>query len=87
MLWLSLAFGAGVVMLVAATIFLTTLIGRAANGHMWLGALITGIVELGLGGFLIKRGFGALAEPSYSLEASRVALADTANWAASARGK
>ena len=84
-LWLSLAFGVSVVMLVALTLFLSTLIGRMANGHMWVGALITGLLELGLGGYLIKRGIFALSEPSYTLEASRLALADTANWAANPR--
>ena len=85
-LWLALSFGVGVVMLVALTVFLTTLIGRIVNGHMWLGALVTGIVELVAGGLLIKKGLGALTEPSYTFEASRAALADTKNWATSARG-
>ena len=84
-LWLAVAFGASVVMLVALTLFLVTLIGREVNGHMWVGALITGVLELGLGGYLIKRGISAISEPSYSLEASRLALADTANWASSRR--
>ena len=84
-LWLALAFGVSVVMLVALTIFLVTLIGREVNGHMWVGALVTGVLELGLGGYLIKRGVSAISEPSYSLEASRLALADTANWASSRR--
>ena len=82
-LWMALAFGVSVVMLVALTIFLATLIGRLANGHMWVGALVTGFVELGVGGYLIKRGFTTIAEPSYSLEQSRLALADTAHWATS----
>ena len=84
-LWVTLAFGTAVVMFVALTIFLVTLIGRAVNGHMWIGALVTGVFELALGAYLIKRGLLVIAEPSYSLEASRLALADTANWAASAR--
>ena len=84
-LWLTLAFGIAVVMFVALTIFLVTLIGRAVNGHMWIGALVTGVLELGLGAYLVRRGIAALTEPSYSLEASRAALADTANWAAAAR--
>lgn len=84
-LWLALAFGVSVVMLVAITIFLVTLIGRTVNGHMWVGALVTGALELALGGYLIKRGLAAITEPSYSLEASRLALADTANWASSPR--
>lgn len=84
-LWMALAFGAGVVMLVALTIFLSTLIGRLANGHMWVGAIVTGIVELGAGAWCIKRGITAYTEPSYTLEATRHALADTASWASTAR--
>ena len=80
-LWMGLAFGAGIVMLVALTLFLVTLIGRLANDHMWVGALVTGIVELGLGGWLVKKGIGTFAEPSYTLEQSRHALSDTAAWA------
>jgi uncharacterized membrane protein YqjE len=80
-MWLALAFGVSIVMLVALTIFLTTLIGRAVNGHMWLGAIVTGLVELWLGVYLIKRAIKAITAPSYTLEASRHALADTANWA------
>lgn len=84
-IWLALAFGVSVVMLVAVTIFASTLIGRLAEGHMWVGALVTGIVELTLGGWLVKKGITALADPSYSLAASRESLKDTANWASSAR--
>ena len=81
---LGLAFGAGVVALVAITLFLITLIGRIANGHMWVGALLVGLLELGLGAWMIKRGITTLAEPSYTLEQSRAALKDTANWASNA---
>src|SRR3712207_9114254 len=42
-LWMALAFGIGVVTLVAATLLLVTLIGRLARGHMWVGALVTEI--------------------------------------------
>ena len=84
-LWLGLSFGAGVVMMVALTIFLITLIGRIANGHMWVGAVITGLAELAVGAWCITRGISAFTEPSYTLEQSRLALADTANWATSAR--
>jgi sirohydrochlorin ferrochelatase len=80
-LWMGLAFGAGIVMLVALTLFLVTLIGRLANDHMWVGALVTGLVELGLGGYLVKKGIVTFAEPSYTLEHSRSALKDTADWA------
>ncbi len=84
-LWMALAFGVAVVMFVSLTIFLATLIGRVANGHMWLGALATGVLELGAGAYLVKRGISAMLKPSYTLEESRIELADTAHWAASAR--
>ena len=83
--WLTFAFLVAIVMVVALTLFLSTLIGRAVNGHMWVGALITGVLEIALGAYLIKRGIAAITEPSYTLEASRLALADTANWASSRR--
>ena len=84
-LWMALAFGVAVVMFVALTLFIAPLIGRLANGHMWLGALVTGVIELGVGGYLVRRGISVMAEPSYSLEASRDALADTAHWASAGR--
>jgi hypothetical protein len=84
-LWLGLAFGAGVVMLVAATIFLAALIGRLDRGHMWFGALITGILELGLGGYLIKRGLTSYKAPSYTLAETRHSLKDAAHWTTTAR--
>jgi uncharacterized membrane protein YqjE len=84
-LWMVLAFGAAVVMLVALTIFVATLIGRLVNGHMWVGALVTGLLELGLGGWLVTRGVTSYKEPSYSLAETRESLKDTAHWSASAR--
>jgi hypothetical protein len=81
-LWLALAFGVSIVMLVALTVFVATLIGRVANDHMWLGALITGVIELGLGFWLLKRGLSAYARPSYTLEETRGSLADTTHWVA-----
>ena len=84
-LWMALAFGVGVVMFVALTLFVVTLIGRLANGHMWIGALVTGALEIALGAWLVRRGISAMVAPSYSLEASRNALADTANWMTSGR--
>jgi hypothetical protein len=83
-LWLALAFGTGVVAMVAFTILLTTLIGRLI-GVMWAGALITGALELGVGFFLIKRGTNRLAHNSYTLGESRAELRRTAEWIASER--
>src|SRR4051812_25289199 len=47
-MWLGVAFGIGVVAMVAFTLFLITLIGRLVSGHMWLGAIVTGVIELTL---------------------------------------
>jgi hypothetical protein len=72
---LGIAFGIGVVALTAFTLFLTTLIGRVANGHMWLGAIVTGVLELVVSILVMKRGLKVLAEPSYSLEQTRETIA------------
>jgi uncharacterized membrane protein YqjE len=84
-LWLTLAFGAGVVGLVALTLLVATLIGRLANGHMWVGAIVVGILEIVAAGVLIKKGAGAFARPSYSLEETRESLKDTTTWVAHPR--
>ena len=84
-LWLSVAFGVSVIVLVALTVFMSTLIGRIADGHMWVGALITGVIELAIGAWLLKRGLSTYAEPSYSLEQTRHALKDTAHWVSAQR--
>ncbi|MFL5620060.1 MAG: phage holin family protein [Gemmatimonadaceae bacterium] len=81
-IWLAMAFGVSVIMLVALTVFLVTLIGRIANDHMWIGALVVGVVELALGFWLLKRGLSTYAMPSYTLEETRSSLADTTHWAA-----
>jgi len=73
-MWLGVAFGTFVVMLVALTLAMATLIGRGASGHMWLGAIITGALELAAGFIVIKRGRRAFAAPSYSLEQTRETL-------------
>lgn len=71
---LAVAFGIGVVAMVGFTLLMVTLIGRIANGHMWVGALVTGVAELVVAVLLIKKGVGALAEPSYTLEDTRAGL-------------
>jgi uncharacterized membrane protein YqjE len=71
---LALAFGIGVVALVAMTLLMATLIGRLASGHMWVGAIVTGVVELVLAVVMIKKGIKALGEPSYTLEETRAGL-------------
>lgn len=84
-MWLALAFGVGVVTLVGLTLLLVTAIGRLVNGHMWVGALITGALELVVAMSLFKRGFAAYKEPSYTLEETREAAKETARWAKNAR--
>jgi hypothetical protein len=73
-LWLAISFGVGVIALVALTLFLATLIGRLVGGHMWVGALATGVIELGLAAFLLKKGLATFKQPSYTLEETRAAL-------------
>jgi hypothetical protein len=84
-IWLALGFGVSIIMLVALTVFVATLIGRIANDHMWIGALVTGVIELGLGIWLVKRGLATYAKPTYTLEETRGTLADTTHRAASAK--
>jgi hypothetical protein len=85
-LWLGLAFGVGIVMLIALTIAIASGIGEIANGNMWLGALITGALWIGLGLWLIKRGVAAFAEPSYTLEETRAELKETVEWVGEPKG-
>ena len=86
-LWLGLAFGVGIVMLIALTIALASGIGQIANGNMWLGALVTGAIEIGLGIWLIKKGLTSFAEPSYTLEETRAELKETVEWVGEARNE
>jgi hypothetical protein len=71
---LAVSFGIGVVALVAMTLVLVTLIGRLASGHMWVGAIVTGILELVVAVVMFKKGINAFGEPSYTLEQTRAGL-------------
>lgn len=73
-LWLAVAFGVTVVALVAFTLFLATLIGRIADEHHWTGAVITGVIELALGAWFIKRGLRELARAPYTMPETRAGL-------------
>jgi hypothetical protein len=84
-LWLSMAFGIAVIALVALTITLVSLIGRLAEGNYWVGALITGTIEVGLGVALILRGVRRFGEPSYTLGESREEIRETVAWVAKER--
>ena len=84
-MWLAVAFGLAVVAMMAFTMFVITLVGRVLNGHMWVGALIVGVIELGVGYALIKRGVHAFQDESYSLPMTRESLKDTQVWASTLR--
>ena len=84
-LWVALAFGAGVVAAAALTVFLAALIGRLFSFNYWVGAVITGLLELGVGYLLIRGGIKAFSKPSYSLEQTRESLKDTTAWVAAQR--
>ena len=73
-LWLGLAFGIGVVTLVAFTLFFATLLGRIANGHYWVGALLTAAIEIAVGLWLVQRGLSAFKKAPYSMPETRATL-------------
>jgi hypothetical protein len=79
-MWLGMAFGIGFVALAAFTVLLSALIGRIANGNYWVGALITGVLELVAALIVFKKGAAQLGEPSYSLEMTRHEAKKTARW-------
>ena len=85
-LWLALAFGVGVIAMVAATIALASGIGRLANGNVWVGAIGAGLIEIGLGGWLVYLGMKTFAKPSYTLGESRKELVSTKAWIERQRG-
>jgi len=77
---LALALAFGIVAAVALTVLLVAALGRILNDHYWAGAVIIGALQL-VGGFLLlRRGMTAVKTPSYSLQASRESLKDTAAW-------
>ena len=84
-LWMAVSFAVGVVTMIAMTVTLVAAIGALAGGHMWIGAIATGIIELALAAFLIRKGLKRFREPSYTFQASRQALQDTASWVAAER--
>ena len=78
-LWLAVAFGAGVVTLVAVTVLLVAGLGELL-GNYWAGALATGALELLVGVVLLKKGLGRYRTPAYTLPATREQLKETAAW-------
>ena len=84
-MWMGVAFGVAVIAMVALTITIVAAIGRAVNGHMWVGAVVTGVLELGVGAWLIKRGLGTFGSASYTLGESRKEIQNTRAWLARER--
>jgi Putative Actinobacterial Holin-X, holin superfamily III len=52
--------------------------------HYWAGTLIIGALELVAGVLMLRRGVTTIKSPTYSLQASRESLKDTASWARNA---
>lgn len=73
-LWIGLAFGIAVVALVAFTLFFATFFGRIANGHYWVGAMLTAAIEIAAGLWVLQRGLAAYKAAPYSLPDTRAGL-------------
>ena len=73
-LWLGVAFGISVVALVAFTLSFATLFGRIANGHYWVGAMLTAAIEIAAGLWLVQRGIAAYKNAPYALPETRRGL-------------
>ena len=71
---LAIAFGGVVVMSVALTVFVATLVGRVANGHMWIGSFAAALVDFALGALLVKQGIVAFGEPARALSELRAEI-------------
>jgi len=76
---LAVAAGFAVIAAVALTVLLVSVVSPLL-GHYWAGALIVGVIELGAGLFMLRRGVGIVKAPSYTLRESRESLKDTAAW-------
>ena len=73
-LWLGLAFGVAVVALVAFTLFVATFFGRIANGHYWIGAMLTAAIEIAAGLWFVQKGIASLKKAPYTLPETRSTL-------------
>jgi uncharacterized membrane protein len=77
---LALALAFGIVAAVALTVLLVAAVGSLLNDHYWAGAVIIGALLLIVGFLLLRSGLSTVKTPSYSLQASRESLKDTAAW-------
>jgi uncharacterized membrane protein YqjE len=77
-IWLGVAFGAGVVALIALTVLLTALLGGLL-GNLWAGALVTAALWLGSGYLLVTRGLRQLKAQQLTLPETRHEARETVN--------
>jgi len=78
---LALALAFGIVAAVALTVLLIVGVSALLGHHYWAGTLIIGALELVAGVLMLRRGVTTMKSPTYSLQASRESLKDTAAWA------
>jgi hypothetical protein len=71
---LAVAFGTGVAAAAALTLLVATGVGRLAAGHMWVGAIMAGVLDLLVGALLIAAGALELREPGAAVAETRDAL-------------
>jgi uncharacterized membrane protein YqjE len=81
---LALALAFGIVAAVALTVLLIVGVSAALGHHYWAGTLIVGALEAVAGVLMLMRGVSTVKSPTYSLQASRESLKDTAVWARNA---
>ena len=81
---LALALAFGIVASVALTVLLILGVSAALGHNYWAGALIIGALEVVAGVLMLMRGVSTVKSPTYSLQASRESLKDTAVWARNA---
>ena len=74
---LALGFGVAILALVGLTVLLTSVIGMVLLGSAWAGALVTGALEIIVGGVLLWRGTRAVKEGDFTLGESRAELRAT----------
>ena len=55
-LWFAVAFGVAVIAAIALTVALVAGVAALVGDNFWLGALVVGIAQIGVGAWLVKRG-------------------------------
>ncbi len=77
----ALALAFGIIAAVALTVLLIVAVSAILGHNYWAGALIVGALEVIAGVLMLRRGVSTVKSPTYSLQASRESLKDTAVWA------